>query len=552
MLGESIVSKNNLLVEKVVRFGCLFFALSFLMMGLSGCRQEKMAKEIRKDVQKDSVVVTLSGTSEPKTGLNPIHGWGYGTSPLIQSTLIEMTPDMTFKNDLAQEIDKSEDGKRWTFELRKDAKFTNGEPVTAADVAFTFNELKSNPSSANLSMVEKIYPDDSGDVIFELKENQSTLMNTIASVGIVPAASYTEDYGNQPIGSGPWKFVQWDKGEQIILEANEDYYGDVPKIKRVTLVFMDENSAYAAAKAGEVDVALISSVYGAQEPLAGMRLEEIQTMDNRGVTLPMSDDTGEVSEYGYPIGNAVTSDLAIRQALAYGVNRKKIAEEALNGFAEPAYSENDGLPWNNPDVKIEEDRGYAQELLEKAGWKPNDKDGILEKEGLRAAFDLLYLAEDSDRQSVAMAFANQAKELGIDVKVVGKSWEEISQEMFANPVLMGWGDSNPYTSFLLFDSSNQLREDYYNPEGFSNDVVDDYFTKALQGKTEEETYEAFQKAQWDGETGTSMRGEVPWVWLINTSHLYLVDENLDIGQQLLHPHGTSWPFVQNLKEWSWT
>lgn len=547
MLGSF---KENVSKKTTKGFFTLF-ALIFLIGSLGGCGEKQSTKEIRKGTKKDAVVVTLSATSEPKTGLNPIHGWGYGTSPLIQSTLVEMTPEMTFKNDLAKKIHKSEDGKRWTFELREDAKFTNGQPVTAADVSFTFNELKVNPTAANLSMVERIYPNEAGEVIFELKENQSTLMNTIASVGIVPAAAYTEDYGNQPIGSGPWKFVQWNKGEQLILEANEDYYGEVPKIKRVTLVFMDENAAYAAAKSGAVDVALISSVYAAQEPLPGMRLEEIQTMDNRGVTLPMSKDTGKVSEYGYPIGNQVTSNLAIRQALAYGVNREQIAKEALNGFAEPAYSENDGLPWNNPEVKIEESRSYAQELLAEDGWKRNKTDGVLEKEGLRASFDLLYLAEDSDRQSLAMAFANQAKELGIEVNVVGKSWEEISQEMFTTPVLMGWGDSNPYTSYLLFDSSNQLREDYYNPEGFSNPVVDNYFTEALEAGTEEEAYQAFQKAQWDGKTGTSMRGEVPWVWLINTNHLYLVDKDLNIGKQPLHSHGTSWPFVQNLKEWSW-
>ncbi|MHC5268693.1 ABC transporter substrate-binding protein [Enterococcus sp. LJL98] len=530
--------------------------LVFLVLSLgilTACAKEKTGKTVEKEAGgKETVVVALSATSEPKTGLNPIMGWGYGTSPLIQSTLIEMTPEMTFENDLAEKMEKSPDGKRWTFDLREDAKFTNGKPVTAEDVAFTFMELKATPSAANLSKVEKVYAATDKQVVFELSENQSTLMNTISTVGIVPKADYATDYGEHPIGSGPWKFVQWDKGEQIILEANEDYYGKVPSIKRVTFVFMDENAAYAAAQAGEVDAAVTSAVYANQEPIAGMRLEEVKTMDNRGVTLPMSENTGKLSQSDAPVGNAVTSNLAIRQALAYGVNREQLAEEAMHGYADPAYSENDGLPWNNPEVKIEEDQAWAKELLEQDGWKKNAKDGILEKDGLRAAFDLLYLAEDSDRQTVAMAFANQAKELGIEVKVIGKSWEEISQEMFTQAVLMGWGDSNPYTSYLLFDSANKLKDDYYNPEGFSNPVVDQLFEEALKANTEEAAYQGFKDAQWNGETGTSMRGDVPWVWLINARHLYFVKDGLNIGKQALHPHGTSWPFVQNIKDWSWS
>lgn len=514
---------------------------------LSGCSGEKKASST---TVKDSVIVALNSESEPETGLNPIFGWGHGTTPLVQSTLVEFTPEKTVKNDLATNVTKSEDGKTWTFDLRQDAKFTNDEPVTAADVAFTFNEAKKSQSAVDLSIVEEVTAE-GNQVVFHLKQPQSTLMNTIASVGIVPESYYDKDYGSQPIGSGPWKFVQWNKGEQIILEANEDYYGEVPAIKRATLVFMDEAAAYAAAKAGQVDAALTSSAYADRTKIEGMGLEEISSLDNRGVTMPQEPAEGKKSVSGFPIGNDVTSNLAIRQALAYGINREEIAENALGGYGEPAYSENDGMPWNNPEGQIKEDQTFAKKLLKDDGWQVSEKDGILEKDGLRAEFNLMYLAEDSDRQAMAMAFANQAEELGIKVNVVGKSWDEISEEMFAEPVLMGWGDSNPYTSYLLFHSSNQLKDDYYNPEGFNEPVVDGYLEKALSAPTDEEANEYFKQAQWDGQTGTSMKGDTPWIWLTNMKHLYFVDDNLDIGTQSLHPHGASWTFIQNLKDWSW-
>lgn len=516
---------------------------------MSSCRQEKKAEQGNRP--KDSVIVALNSESEPETGLNPVFGWGHGTTPLVQSTLVALTPEKTFKNDLATTVTKSEDGKTWTFELRQDAKFTNDEPVTAEDVAFTFNEAKNSQSAVDLSVVEEVRSEE-GKVIFHLKRPQSTLMTTIASVGIVPEAYYDEDYGSQPIGSGPWKFVQWNKGEQIILEANEDYYGQVPAIKRATLVFMDEAAAYAAAKAGQVDAALTSSAYADRGTIEGMHLEEISSLDNRGVTMPQEPVAGKKSVSGFPIGNDVTSHLAIRQALAYGIDRQEISENALGGYGEPAYSENDGMPWNNPEGKIKEDRAFAKKLLKEDGWKATETDGILEKEGLRAEFSLMYLAEDSDRQGLAMAFAKQAEELGIKVNVVGKSWDEISQEMFTEPVLMGWGDSNPYTSYLLFHSSNQLKDDYYNPEGFNEKTVDEYLDQALSASTAEEANDYFKKAQWDGKTGTSMRGDTPWIWLTNMKHLYFVDDQLNIGTQSLHPHGASWTFIQNLKDWSWT
>ena len=95
--------------------------------------------------------------------------------------------------------------------------------------------------------------------------------------------------------------------------------------------------------------------------------------------------------------------------------------EAVNGFADPAYSENDGMPWNNSAVKIDTDRGYAKKLLADKGWKDTDQDGIVEKSGLKAEFTCLYSAGDSFRQAVALAAAEQAKEIGIHIIVEGTS-----------------------------------------------------------------------------------------------------------------------------------
>ena len=90
----------------------------------------------------------------------------------------------------------------------------------------------------------------------------------------------------------------------------------------------------------------------------------------------MLPDEGKKTESGAPIGNDVTCNIEIRQAIAYAIDRQQIVDVALNGFGRPAYSENDGMPWNNPEVKIETDAAYAKQLLADAGWEDTDGDGL--------------------------------------------------------------------------------------------------------------------------------------------------------------------------------
>ena len=497
---------------------------------------------------KSEVVIAIS--SEPESGFDPTVGWGHGTTPLIQSTLIEYTQDRRIVNDLAAEYTVSSDGKTWVFALRDDAFFTDGEPVTAADVVFTFLTAKNSASSLDITSLERCEATDEREVTFTLNAPNSTFINTIATIGIVPEHAYGDNYANQPIGSGPWKFVQWNKGEQIILAANENYYGDVPAIQKATLVFMDEDAAFAAAQAGQVDVALTSASHATQE-INGMHIEAITTLDNRGLTLPTTPAEGRTSASGHPVGNDVTSHRAIRQAIAYAIDREQLALDALGGFGTPAYSENDGMPWNNPAVRIETDRAYAKQLLTEDGWSDTDSDGIVEKNGLKAQFTCIYPSGDSVRQAVAMAAAAQAKEIGIQIDVEGTSWDDISKRMFSEAVLMGWGSSNPHTSYLLYHSDHMLQDDYYNPEGFSSPTIDAHLDAALHAASIEEAYKQWQLAQWDGMTGTTMQGECPWVWLVNVQHVYYVADGLDIGEQQLHVHGASWTLVQNLREWAW-
>ena len=522
---------------------CLVLTLLLIIGSSSGCGGQKAAAP----VDHNQVVISIS--SEPET-LDPCKGWGHGTTPLVQSTLVEYNRDMTFSDDLATDYSLSDDGLVWTFHLRNDVKFTDGEALTASDVVFTFMTAKQSQSSLDLTFLDKAEAPDDFTVVFTLKQPTSSFLNTVAMVGIVPEHAYADDYGSHPIGSGPFKFVQWNRQEQLILEANPDYYGQVPAIQKIVMVFQDEDAAFAAVKAGQVDVALTAATLAKQE-IPGYNLQAVTTVDCRGLTLPMTPAEGELSPSGYPVGNDVTCNLEIRQALAYGMDREMIADHAVGGFATPCYTVNDGFPWNNPETVLETDVEYAKSLLSDKGWADTDGDGIVEKDGLKASFTCLYPSGDSVRQAVSMAAAQQAKDLGIEIIVEGTSWDEISKRMFSEAVCLGWGNSNPYESYILYHTSNRCRDDFYNPEAYSNPTVDAYLEQAMEALSAEEANELWKKAQWDGTTGTAMQGDCPCVFLVNIQHLYYVREGLDIGKQQLHPHGASMPLVQNLKTWSW-
>lgn len=531
--------------------GLIIMATLAISIILSGCSQKDAGKTDDKNKEerpKDEIVLAFG--SEPDTGFDPTTGWGRYGSPLFQSTLLKRDDALNIVNDLATSHEVSEDGKVWTVELRDDAKFSDGEPLTASDVKFTFDTAIDNGSVVDLNAIEKIEAVNDTTVEFTLKKAQSTFINNLVATGIVPEHAYSEDYAVNPIGSGPYQLVQWDKGQQLIVKSNPEYYGEKPNFNKVTFLFLSEDAAFAAAQAGTVDLAYIPAAFSNKE-VPGMELKALKTVDNRGIVFPYV-KSGDVTEDGLPIGNDVTADLAIRQAINIAVDREALIDGVLEGRGTPAYTSVDGLPWWNPETVIEDgDIEEAQKVLKDAGWEDTDGDGILEKDSLKAEFELYYVADDEIRQSLAITVADMMKPLGINIKVEGGSWDVIGKKMYSEAVLMGWGSHDPHEMYNIYDSENAGIE-YYNTGFYKNETVDDYFDKALQAKDEAEALEFWKKAQWDGTTGLSAKGDAAWAWLVNIEHLYLVKEGLDIGEQRIHVHGHGWPATDNIADWKWS
>ncbi|KON66858.1 nickel ABC transporter substrate-binding protein [Peribacillus butanolivorans] len=533
-------------------FGIIVLATLVSSFMLGGCNQQldQSGDANGEGIQKKKDELVMAFGSEPEAGFDPTTGWGRYGSPLFQSTLLKRDNKLNIVNDIATSYKVNEDGKVWTVILRKDVKFSDGQPLTADDVVFTFETATKNGSVVDLNGMDKVEAMDDYTVKFTLKEPQSTFVNSLVGTGIVPKHAYGADYAENPIGSGPYQLVQWDKGQQLIIKANPEYYDKKSYFKKITFLFLNEDASFAAAQAGKVDLAYIPAAFSNLE-VPGMRLESVKTVDNRGIAFPFI-KSGDFTEDGLPIGNDVTADPAIRHAINIGVDRKALVDGVLEGRGTPAYTSVDGLPWWNPDTVIKDaDLDGARKLLKEAGWKDTDGDGILEKDSLKAEFTLYYLASDAIRQSLAISVADMIEPLGIHIKLEGGSWDIIEKKMYSNAVLLGWGSHDPHEMYNIY-SSKFAGVDYYNTGFYQNKTVDDYFEKALRATSETEAIEFWKKAQWDGTTGLSANGDAPWAWLVNIDHLYLVKDGLDIGEQRIHVHGHGWPATDNIVEWKWT
>lgn len=495
---------------------------------------------------KQELVLAIGG--EPDGGYDPLLGWGRYGHPLFQSTLLTRDENLATVPDLATEWTLSDDRLVWTLKLRADVLFSNGAPLTAEDVAFTFTEAAKAGGTVDITVMESATAVDATTVEIKLKQPWITFADTFYTLGIVPMAGYGEGYSRAPIGSGPFKLVSWTEGEQLIVEANPNYYGGASPFTKITFLFTDEDTSLAAAQAGQVDMVSVPPATADVIP-TGFDKVVVDSVDNRGITFPIP-AAGSTNEEGDAIGNAITSDVAIRRAINLGIDRDVLVEVALLGHGSPAQGPADGLPWSNPEAAVPYNLEGARSLLDEAGWVQGN-DGVRVKDGVRASFPINYPSSDSTRQALAATLSELLKPLGIEGTATGRSWEDIERIMHSEPVLFGWGSHSPIEIYSLYESSYGGLE-YYNAGYFSNPAIDALFAAAQGAESLEASFPLWQQAEWNGTTGFGPKGDAGWAWLVNLDHVYFVDQCLDIGATQIEPHGHGWPITAMIQNWRWT
>ena len=515
---------------------------------VSGSEDSESAASSVVTDQADSAITAYVGTNIFNSSMDPVKGFmSYGYD-FINNALIRVNPESEYTADLATDWTVSDDALTYTYHLRDDVRFSDGSEFTSEDVKFTYEEVMNNQANnenVDLTRLDSVETPDDYTVVFHLKEPYSPFLDTTAMLQIVPSDSYDSDsFDTKPVGTGAWKVVEYGANQQIILEANEDYFEGAPQIKRVTLVYMDQDAAYAAASSGQLDVVMVSPNY-ADEKIDGMTLQSFETMDVRQISLPMNPSgTGEKDGETVETGNDVTSDPAVREALAVGIDRQTIINNALNGVGVPAETFTDNLVWANTQEYQDNQTDEAEKIMEDGGWTMGD-DGIYQKDGLRCSFDLIAPGGDEDRYALAEALADNAKNLGIEINVKTASWDEIMTLQYTTPVVWGWGQFSPTVIQSLFSSDLYLHGAYDNPAGYSNEKVDQDIENALSANNQEDAINYWKDAQ------NIADADHPYLYIVNIRHCYFVKDNLDLSPetQIPHPHGHGSPVICNMKDW---
>lgn len=514
--------------------------------------KEETAAETSEDTTeaKDEIKIYIGGGIFDSS-LDPVKGaMSYGYN-FINEGLLQVNPDSEYVASLATDWSVSEDALTYTFTLAEGVKFSDGSDFTAEDVVFTYEQVmknQANNENVDLTKLKEVKAIDDYTVEFTLSEPYSPFLDNTAMLHIVPSDSYDSDsFDQMPIGTGAYKVVQYDALQQIILEKNEYYYEAEPAISKVTIVKMEQEAAFAAAQAGTLDVVMIGANYATEE-IEGMKVERCETMDVRNVSMPLSEVHKEKAQDGteMTVGNDVTSDKAVREALSIGLNRQEIINNAFNGVGKPAVNFTDNLVWASTDDYDDSRTEEAIKLLEDAGWVDSDGDGIREKDDLKCSFQLIAPGGDQDRYNLAVAMSANAVELGIEIEVITATWDEVVTMEYTTPVLWGWGQYSPTVLQSLFSSEKFLNGGYDNVVGMKNDKIDEKINEALSANNQADAIVAWKDVQ------TLADAEYSNLYLVNIEHCYFVSEDLDISMdtQVPHPHGHGSPIINNLEDWT--
>ena len=547
-----------------MKHGHSFFPFSYpstlaaaLVLALGACSQQTPPQKTDASAPASAAAgqnadgrrLVLAIMGEPEQGFDPISGWGRYGNPLFQSTLLKRNEKLDLEGDLATKWELSKDRKTWTITIRDDAKFADGQPLTAEDVAFTYETARGAASTVDLTNLASAKATSTNTIKITLNQPQVTFTHILSTLGIVPKHAYKEGYADNPIGSGPFKFVSWTKGQQMIVEPNPHYYGNRPQFDRITFLFTQDDATVAAANANQVHVASVPPAVSKNVP-PQMVSVSVKTVDNRGIMFPAV-PTGKKTSDGLDLGNDITADPAIRKAINIAISRKQLVNGVLGGHGTPAWGVADELPWDNLEQRVPDDNiEGAKKLLQQAGWKINAS-GVLEKNGKEARIPLLYFSNDSTRQALALAVADMVKPLGIVFEVSGKTREEVKRLKHASAVLYGWGNHSPLEMYNLY-SGSKAGKGSYNAGFYNNPKVNAYLDAAEQSASFEDSLPLWKKAMWDGTTGFGMKGDAAWAWLVNLDHLYFVNKCLDIGPRQIEPHGHGYPITWNIQDWKWT
>ncbi|MFF1994519.1 ABC transporter substrate-binding protein [Bacillus mycoides] len=384
--------------------------------------------------RKDTLVV---GISKPGGVFLPYfqqNGWDGNVTSVIFASLVSTDKQGKPTPELAEKWDISSDQLTYTFHLRKDLKFSDGSPLTADDVAFTLTLLHDKAYEGDKDISQ--YAVKGGKEYKEGKENSiegiqvvdpQTIKITTEKVNsqaltalggeVLSKAYYGKDYKQnasldylkalyeKPIAAGPYKFEKYIPGQEVRFVANENYYAGKPKIPNFIYKITSGDTKLQLFQTGEVDYTGLGTGDEVLEQAKALEFANIQI------------ETAASFSYIYMNNNKpYLKDKKVRQALIYGLDRKKYVDTALKGYGTVANVPIHPTSWAYTEEgvnKYEYDKEKAKKLLDEAGWKVGS-DGIREKDGQKLKLSYFGPSSAKDSDLLIPIAKENYKEIGVE------------------------------------------------------------------------------------------------------------------------------------------
>jgi peptide/nickel transport system substrate-binding protein len=376
---------------------------------------------------------------------------------LIYDTLVVKNEKFEFVPSLAESFEESADHQTFTFHLRSGVTFHNGKPLTSTDVKYTFESLLSpalkSPIRGTVDKLNSIEAPDPLTVICHAREPFYTFIGNLPAIGIIPDGSGTEII-NSPIGSGPYRFVSYNEGAAVELEAWSNYWGGAANIPRVHIKVVTDNSTrQAELMSGDVDLA-----YNAQfDP------ETIRALEGRRDMQVVIGDGANIGYLGVNFSStSVLANQNVRQAIAYGIDRDVIIHRLLRDQARKANAiMPPGHGIYDPNVTVyDHDPERAKQLLDEAGFPDPDGDGPR----VRLTLTMLTTTTQLSR-NIASIMQDQLRRVGIQLELQSLEsatlFDKLSKAQFDLYYLIGIG-SNQLVDVFQFVYHSRYQDGQFN------------------------------------------------------------------------------------------
>jgi peptide/nickel transport system substrate-binding protein len=405
---------------------------------------------------------------------------------------------------LASSWRSSNHGRTWTYTLRPNLKWSDGQPLTADDVAYTINRARAEQWLNYTSTVGNIKASAPNPRTVVLRSSVPDPKLPTMDVYVVPKHVYSKipkaslaKYPAQDgVGSGPFTLEKYVKGQYIRMKANPNYWHGKPAIDEVVFrVFTNEDAKVFALRNGEIDAAydVQASAFGDLAKTKGIVAVQGQQggFDELALNNYAGKPSRDTSKFGAP--NPALKDLRFRQAIAHAIDKQAIVSRAYNGIGAPAdalsaAANPEWTPKIPPSQRYNFDLGLAKKILDQAGYKDTDGDGIRNLPGGGKDIVLRYLvrSESVYAKPISQFISSWLKQIGIGTRISSFSDSQLTSEIGKGAYDMfvwGWTpfvDPDPELSYFKCDQVAVDAKDftnYYNDAAWCDPVYDKLYAQ---------------------------------------------------------------------------